>query len=109
MDCYRIVGEDQLADIAAREVIASSTDFDGTLRKPMRVAEAELTLGVLAARSGDPEQAVEYGWRALAGERKSLPPLLMVSRELANILSTKFRDAPATADYLDELRSLASA
>jgi hypothetical protein len=50
MDCYRIVGEDQLADIAAHEVIASSTDFDGTLRKPMRVPEAEITLGVLAAR-----------------------------------------------------------
>src|SRR5918911_246587 len=73
MDCYRIVGEDQLADLAAHEVIRSSTDFDGTLRKPMRVAEAEITLGVLAARNGEPEQAVDYGRRALTGERKSLP------------------------------------
>jgi hypothetical protein len=78
MDCYRIIGEDQLAEIAAHEVMASSTDFDGTLRKPMRVAEAEITLGVLAARAGEPEQAVDYGRRALAGERKSLPSLLMV-------------------------------
>jgi hypothetical protein len=109
MDCYRIVGEDQLAEIAAREVIASSTDFDGTLRKPMRVAEAEITLGVLAARAGEPEQAVDYGRRALAGERKSLPSLLMVSRELADVLSTRYRDAPATTEYLDELRSIAGA
>ena len=109
MDCYRIAGEDQLAEIAAREVITSSTDFDGTLRKPMRVAEAEITLGVLAARSGDLDQAVDYGRHALAGERKSLPSLLMVSRELADLLSARYPDAPTTADYLDELRSLASA
>src|SRR3954466_11786377 len=109
MDCYRIAGEDQLAEIAAQEVITSSTDFDGTLRKPMRVAEAEITLGVLAARAGEPEQAVDYGRQALAGERKSLPSLLMVSRELAEVLSLRYPDAPATADYLDELRTLASA
>ena len=106
MDCYRIVGEDQLAEVAAQEVIASSTDFDGTLRKPMRVAEAEITLGVLAARAASPKQAVDYGRRALAGERKSLPSLLMVSRELADVLSTRYGDAPATADYLDELRTI---
>ena len=45
MDCYRVVGENVLAATAAEEVIASSTDFDGTVRKPMRVAEAEITLG----------------------------------------------------------------
>jgi len=109
MDCYRIVGEDQLAELAAHEVIASSTDFDGTLRKPMRVAEAEITLGVLSARAGEPEQAVDYGQQALAGERKSLPSLLMVSRELTDILSTRYHDAPATDDYLEELRSIAVA
>ena len=89
--------------------MTSSTDFDGTVRKPMRVAEAEISLGVLAARAGEPEQAVDYGRQALAGERKSLPSLLMVSRELADILSTRFPDAPVTADYLDELRSIAVA
>src|SRR3954451_7982956 len=109
MDCYRIVGEDQLAEFAAHEVIASSTDVDGTLRKPMRVAEAEITLGVLFARAGEPEQAVDYGQQALAGERKSLPSLLMVARELTDILSTRYHDAPATDDYLEELRSIAVA
>jgi hypothetical protein len=33
----------------------------------------------------------------------------MVSRALADLLSTRYRDAPATADYLDELRTLAIA
>jgi hypothetical protein len=75
----------------------------------MRVAEAEITLGVLAARNGEPEQAVDYGRRALAGQRKSLPSLLMVSRELADVLSSRYPDASATGDYLDELRALGTA
>jgi hypothetical protein len=33
----------------------------------------------------------------------------MVSRELADVLSSRYRDASATGDYLDELRTLASA
>jgi hypothetical protein len=53
MDCYRHVGEDQLAATYAKEVIRSSTTPDGVVRKPMRVAEAHITLGVVAAREGD--------------------------------------------------------
>jgi hypothetical protein len=56
MDCYRIVGEDQLAELAAHEVIRSSTDFDGTLRKPMRVAEAEIMLGVSPPETASPSR-----------------------------------------------------
>jgi hypothetical protein len=73
----------------------------------MRAAVAEITLGVLAARTGEPEQAVDYGRRALTGERKSLPSLVMVSRELADVLSIRYRDAPATDEYLEELRAIA--
>jgi hypothetical protein len=61
MGCYRIVGEDRRAAIYAREVIRSSTDFDGRLRKLMRVAEANVILGVIAARAGNLEQAVTLG------------------------------------------------
>jgi tetratricopeptide (TPR) repeat protein len=105
MDCYRVVGENGLADAAAQEVITSWTDFDGTVRKPMRVAEAEITLGVLAARRGELEQAVDYGRRVLGGERRSLPSLRMVSSELAQALSARFGQEPVAADYLEELRS----
>jgi hypothetical protein len=45
----------------------------------------------------------------LIGERKSLPSLLMVSRELADVLATRYADAPATGEYLDQLRSIAVA
>ncbi|OLB81477.1 MAG: hypothetical protein AUI14_03270 [Actinobacteria bacterium 13_2_20CM_2_71_6] len=108
MDCYRAVGEDNLAGVYAREVIRSSTDFDGTERKPMRIAEAQITLGVVAARNGDLEQAVEHGRLALAGDRKSVPSLIMVSRDLRDVLQREFPDALDTRDYLNELQALAT-
>jgi hypothetical protein len=33
----------------------------------------------------------------------------MVSRELADVLATRYGNAPATAKYLDELRTIAVA
>ncbi|WFE29640.1 XRE family transcriptional regulator [Solwaraspora sp. WMMD791] len=106
MDCYRIVGEDSLAEMYAREVIRSSTAPDGTVRKPMRVAEAQVTLGVVAARSGDVEQATAYGHRALDGDRKSLPSLILCSNELSRLLARDHPYEPTAADYLEKLRSL---
>lgn len=107
MDCYRIAGEDRLADMYAREVIKSSTEPNGVERKPMRNAEARITLGVVAARSGDVEAAVAYGRRALEGDRQSLPSLLMCSRELTGILAKKDQRQPEVAAYLEEFRTLA--
>ena len=69
MDCYRHLAEDRLAETLANEVIQASTDFDGTERAPMRLAEARITLGVVAARQGDLEQAIHHGTHAL--ERSS--------------------------------------
>lgn len=108
MDCYRIAGEDRLAEMYAREVIRSSTDPDGTERKPMRNAEARITLGVVAARSGDLDQAVSYGRQALEGDRKSLPSLLMCSKELATLLGDRYPTEPEAVSYLDEVRTLSA-
>jgi hypothetical protein len=52
MDCYRHLVEDRMAETLANEVIQASTDFDGTERAPMRLAEARITMGVVAARQG---------------------------------------------------------
>jgi hypothetical protein len=65
MDCYRMLAEDKMAETLADEVIRASTDFDGTERAPMRLAEARITMGVVAARQGDLENAVHYGEQAL--------------------------------------------
>jgi tetratricopeptide (TPR) repeat protein len=108
MDCYRHLAEDRLAETLANEVIQASTDFDGTERAPMRLAEARITLGVVAARQGDLEQAIHYGERALAAPRKSLPSLLMVSRDLTRVLNDQYPKEPETQAYLDQLHALSS-
>ena len=109
MDCYRQLAEDKMAETLADEVIRKSTDFDGTERAPMRTAEARVTLGVIAAREGDIEQAVHQGERALAGPRKSLPTLAMVSRDLARILKDRYPGEQATQSYLDHVRTVVGA
>jgi transcriptional regulator with XRE-family HTH domain len=106
MDCYRLVGEDRLAETYANEVLRNGTDFDGSERSPMRNAEARVTLGVVAARGGDAEAAIHQGQLALAGERKSLPSLLMTSRELAHVLNQRFDSEPSVVEYVDQLHQL---
>jgi hypothetical protein len=106
MDCYRMLGDDPIAENLADEVIQASTDFDGTERAPMRLAEARITLGVVAARQGELEEAIHQGERALAGERKSLPSLVMVSRDLTKVLKDRYPNEPATRSYLAELSEI---
>ncbi|MGH3942059.1 MAG: XRE family transcriptional regulator [Pseudonocardiaceae bacterium] len=92
MDCYRIIGDDKLAEMHARETIRKSTAPDGTDLAPMRRAEAEITLGVIAARSGALEEALDYGHKALSVDRRSRPSLLMVSSELDQALRERYPD-----------------
>lgn len=106
MDCCRVVGDDAQAASFARAVLADSTTLDGTVRNPMRVAEAHLTLAVVAARARDVEQAVAEGLQAFGARRRSLPSLLSIGSEVAQELVTYFPGDPRTREYLDELRSL---
>jgi hypothetical protein len=106
MDGYRIVGENSRAELYAREVIRSATEADGTERKPMRIAEARLTLAVIAARAGELEKALTLGRRAFSGERKSLPSLLMVSSELTEILGERYTSESSAVAFLDTVRAL---
>ncbi|MFI0368844.1 XRE family transcriptional regulator [Actinomadura sp. 1N219] len=114
MDCYRWLGNDQpstaaenrLAETYAEDVIRLGTDASGVERSPMRNAEARITLGLIAAREGDLERAVEFGERALQGERRSLPSLLMVSQELGAAIKDRYGTDPSAVEYLDHLRQL---
>lgn len=112
MDCYRLLGasrpdgvENSLARQYAEDVIRLGTDYDGTERAPMRIAEAHVTLGVVAARQGDIDEAIAHGRTALHRNRKSLPSLLMVHNELAAALE-QFGPSEEATDYLDELATL---
>jgi hypothetical protein len=106
MDCYRILGEDRIARTLADEVIRVGTDFTGEETAPMRLAEARVTLGVAAARQGDLDGAIHYGERALHGDRQCLPSLLMVSKELASVVSTQFGAEPQAQAYLEQLKTV---
>ncbi|WP_223165590.1 hypothetical protein [Lentzea indica] len=82
------------------------SDFDGTERAPMRIAEARITLGVVAARNGDLEGAIEQGRLALNSDRKSLPSLPMVSQDLGTVLAATFPDEAGAQEHREMLRHL---
>ncbi|MBB5869120.1 tetratricopeptide (TPR) repeat protein [Allocatelliglobosispora scoriae] len=108
MDCYRLLGDDNLAGMYANEVIKSSTDFDGFERRPMRLAEARITLGVIAGREGNLDKAVEHGTKALSADRQSIPSLVMCSQELRELLQQRYPNEPQTQMYMEKLSTLAS-
>jgi tetratricopeptide (TPR) repeat protein len=108
MDCYRLIGDDNLAEMHAREIIRKSTNPDGTPNSPMRIAESRLTLGVVAARRGDLEQAVNLGQQALSIDRKSRPSLLMVGSELDTVLREKYAKEPAATAFHELLTASTS-
>lgn len=108
MDCYRLIGDNQLAEMHARETIRKSTNLDGSVNSPMRIAESQLTLAVVAARCGDLEQAVSLGRDALAIDRKSQPSLLMVGSELDAVLQAQYPNEPVVIEFHDRLISSTS-
>ena len=109
MDCYRMLADDKMAENLANEVIRASTDFDGRERAPMRLAEAHVTLGVVAARQGDVDTAVAEGERALSDPRKSLPSLLMTSRDLTRVLTELYPSEASTGNTSTTCTSSAEA
>ncbi|WP_228001224.1 XRE family transcriptional regulator [Nocardia australiensis] len=106
MDCCRVAGDDIRAESYARQVIGHSTRADGTIRNPMRVSEAHLTLAVVAVRDRDLELAVDEGIHAFSGKRRSLPSLMWIAGEAAREIIERFPGDPRTLGYLDQLRSL---
>ena len=106
MDCCRTVGEDALATLHADEVIRKSTAPDGTIRTPMRVAEAKITFAVAAARQGDLEQATTIGNDAFDIPRQSVPSLIHVGRDLATELNGRYHHDEAAAPFLNRFADL---
>ena len=70
---------------------------------PMRKAEAEITLGVVAARRSDLDAAAAYGAQALTKSRTSGPSLLMVGSELDTVLRERYPRSQESADFHDAL------
>lgn len=72
----------------------------------MRIAEAQVTLGVAAAREGDMEEAASRGRNALEGSRKSPPSLALVAADLADVLQSRYGGEPVAEEYIDQVRSI---
>jgi tetratricopeptide (TPR) repeat protein len=67
---YAWQGDDDRAEEHAQEVMTRHTRPDGTSNAPMRTANARIDLGMVHARRGDLDAAVEEGMKA----RRSAPP-----------------------------------
>lgn len=106
MDAYRLLGDDERAATHARSVINISTGPDGAEISPMRAAEARLTLGVAAARTGEIEEAIGMGTAALEADRKSLPSLLLVADELDKELRSRYPREAATRDFHEQVTTI---
>lgn len=103
MACYRLIGDDDLAEMHAAEIIRRTSNPDGSSTSPMRAAEARLTLGVVAARRGDLEEALSLGGEALAVGRRSRPSLLMVGSELDAVLHSRYPGEKRALQFHEEL------
>ncbi len=106
MDAFRIVGDNDLAEGHAAEVIRVGTRPDGSERWPMRMSEARFSLGMISARRGDLDGSLHHGCAGFAFERKSMPSLLASARELQRELQAKFPREAAVTEYRDHIVSL---
>ena len=72
----------------------------------MRVAECRITLGIVAGRRGELEQAVELGRRGLEGDRQSKLHLQMVGGELDQELRRRYPGEGLVAEFGETLHGL---
>jgi transcriptional regulator with XRE-family HTH domain len=106
MDVHRIAREDELASQYARTVIKDNITPDGVELSPMRVAECRITLGIVAGRAGDLEQAVGLGVSGLKDGRQSKMHLQMIAGEFDQELRQRFPSEGLVTEFEDALSHL---
>ncbi len=106
MDVHRIAGDDDLATQYATTVINDNVTPDGSELSPMRIAECRITLGIVAGREGDLEQAVELGKTGLRHGRQSKIHLLMIAGELDRELRDRFPDEGLVSEFEETLHGV---
>lgn len=106
MDVHRIARDDELATQYARTVIKDNITPDGHELSPMRVSECRITLGFIAGREGDLEQAVDLGVSGLKDGRQSKMHLQMIAGELDQELRHRFPSEGLVTEFEEVLRGL---
>ncbi|MEV4372583.1 hypothetical protein AB0J71_36305 [Nonomuraea sp. NPDC049637] len=89
--CYTWLADDDRAEEHARETIQMHTRPDGTSNAPMRVADAHIDLGIVHARRGELDAAVDEGMAAFDIDRRSLTDLVNRAGDLDRVLRQRYR------------------
>ncbi|MGW2155110.1 hypothetical protein [Nonomuraea sp. NPDC001699] len=89
--CYTWLADDDRAEEHARETIQMHTRPDGTSNAPMRVADAHIDLGIVHARRGELDAAVDEGLAAFDIDRRSLTDLVNRAGDLDRVLRQRYR------------------
>jgi tetratricopeptide (TPR) repeat protein len=97
--CYTWLGDDEPAEEHARELIAYHTRPDGSTNAPMRTAISHIDLGIIRARHGHLDQAVDHGLTALCYERKTEVSLLSHAADLDQLLGDRYPDERLADDF----------
>jgi hypothetical protein len=103
MDSARIAGDSPLAAAHAAEVLRAGIGPDGAEMAPMRMSEARLTLGCIAAANGDLDEAAAMGADAFTADRKCLPGLLLLAGELETAMRGRYPDAAPAREFREQL------
>ncbi|NUW36040.1 hypothetical protein HTZ77_32165 [Nonomuraea sp. SMC257] len=110
--CYTWLADDDRAEEHARETIQMHTRPDGTSNAPMRVADAHIDLGIVHARRGDLDAAVENGMAAFDIDRRSLTDLVNRAADLDRVLRQRYRREALAEEFHERFvtarRALAS-
>ncbi|MFC4062372.1 hypothetical protein ACFOWE_29075 [Planomonospora corallina] len=96
---YTWLEDNDRAEEHARETIQMHTRPDGTSNAPMRVADAHIDLGIIHARRGNLDAAVEQGMAAFDIERRSLTDLVNRAGDLDRILRQSYRREALARDF----------
>ena len=107
--CYTWLGDDEPAEEHARELIAYHTRPDGSSNAPMRTAMSHIDLGLIRARHGDLDQAVDHGLTALGYERKTEASLLSHAADLDQLLDDRYPDERLAEDFHQRYRDARAA
>lgn len=107
LDCHRWLGDDQLAEKYADEVLARWDRPPGAQgRKPMRAAVAQLSLGVVAVRAGDLAGATAAASAAIAQDRRCLPSFSLIAGELVDGVLARWPRHRRSAELIEVLREV---
>jgi tetratricopeptide (TPR) repeat protein len=99
---YTWQGDDDRAEEHALEILDRHSRADGTSNAPMRAADARINLGMIHARRGDLDAAVQEGLAAFDYDRQNFD-LATRGEDLAEILDHRYPAEPLAEQFHERL------